>query len=375
LSNDSIIKSWRMHFGADRGLFLLLMVPNVILSILYWRVNAEQPLTVSALIVDRLLQITVLIFPFSLLAVLFAPVPIAKAGAVIGSVCSTLLGGSASSSAWQAPGPIKFFPTILAVICLVIGLGLLGVLTHRALLTRWQRISVAGALLVLLPTIQFWHTTSFVPARLRTSMSVTNLVVQVQSHTAKELRGNLQFALQNGSEVGARVLASWSAWCFSTDTRVNIELNTLSNNKVRQCWAAPVLYGLTDVDGKTSFINHRAFSVPENFQYVQLLVKVFYARSDRLRLGEKLKIDSSKVAAECPRGHIATYPVLPEAKFSGLVQKERYLTLHSRTPQNLEGFSLTAKGEALCGSGSEDLANYFGVTWIESRQYDWLPVN
>jgi hypothetical protein len=148
--------------------------------------------------------------------------------------------------------------------------------------------------------------------------------------------------------------------CLVLQYRYSREYRAEHNNKVRQCWAAPVLYGLTEVDGKTSFINHRAFSVPENFQYVQLLVKVFYARSDRLRLGKELTIDPSKAAAECPRGHIATYPLLPEAKFSGLVQKERYLTLHSSTPQDLEGFSLTAKGESLCGSGSEDLANYFG---------------
>ena len=199
------IKSWRIRFGDGRGLFLLLMVPNLILSILFWRVQAYDALTVSALLVDRVLQIASALFPISLVVVLVSPVRVARVGAVVGSLCSALLGLSASVNALRPP--IDLIPTMLALVCLIIGLVWLVWLTHKVMLaSRWQ-FSVLG-LLALLPIIQFWHQTSFVPGRLVTSMSITPAVVEVVNQTASDNRVGLQFQLQNASEVGALILSS-----------------------------------------------------------------------------------------------------------------------------------------------------------------------
>ena len=151
-----------------RLLFFSLMVPNIILSILFRNVKVYDPLTISALLVDRALQIaTYIVFPISLVLVLFAPLPMARVGAVAASTCSVLLGGSASLSALR--GPVEYFPTGLGLVCAVIGLASLIWLTRKAMLASRWKFSLIG-LLALLPLIQFWHATSFVPARLRTSI-------------------------------------------------------------------------------------------------------------------------------------------------------------------------------------------------------------
>jgi hypothetical protein len=247
------IRGWSRVFSSPNGAKHYLV-----------EVPVKDPLTISALLLDRLLQLTVLVFPLSLLAVLIAPVQIARLGAVIGSICSASLGGSASLSA-LGQGPVKSFPTILAVVCLLIGLVVLLVLTHRVLLTaKWQQISVVGLLLVILPAIQLWHATSFAPARLTTSMSVTNLVIRVQSEpqaeTGAELRGSTQFAVQNGSETGALILLTDEIMCFLSS---DADLDTNNLGKDQDCEPVSAIYALSPLNGKTSFILYQAFSKPK----------------------------------------------------------------------------------------------------------------
>jgi hypothetical protein len=78
--------------------------------------------------------------------------------------------------------------------------------------TRW-RFSLIG-LLAILPLIQFWHATSFLPARLKTSMSVTSVAIEVRGETESDRQGTFQVQLHNASEVDALVLASRVMWCF-----------------------------------------------------------------------------------------------------------------------------------------------------------------
>jgi hypothetical protein len=137
------VGSLRKHFENGRGPFLVLMVPNMILSVLYLAVDVDDPLTISALLVDRVLQIvSAIVFPISLVMVLSATIQIARVGAVIASICSSVLGISASVSALRPP--IKILPTTLAVICSVIGVASLVWLTRKVMLNSRWRFSLIG---------------------------------------------------------------------------------------------------------------------------------------------------------------------------------------------------------------------------------------
>jgi hypothetical protein len=358
------------------------MVPNLILSILYLREDVADPLTISALLVDRVLQITTaFVFPISLLVVLIAPVRIARVGAVVGSICSALLGGSATVSALRPPREI--FTTILAIVCLAIGLTLLGWLTRNVLLPlRWRRVALIGILVALLPFIQFWHETSFVPARLNTSLSMTPIDITLDSETESNRRVTLQFELVNGSGIDAVILASQVMWCFRAPDAGLSRMDELYNDP--QCRWAGLIDETSVIGGKTSFSYHQAFSGPKDLPLLQLYVQVWYARGDRLRIGPEVQVDSSAIA--CSADHFATYQILDEAKFKGLVQKERYITFESSLGKTSSegvdgqhpgfyptGFYMTAEREPLCGIGRDDLANYLGVKFSNSIQQAWVP--
>jgi hypothetical protein len=362
------VASLRKRFENGRALFLILMVPNMILSILYLAVDVDDPLTISALLVDRVLQITsAIVFPISLVMVLSAPIRIARVGAIIASICSALLGISASVSALRPP--IKILPTALAVICAVIGVASLVWLTRKVMLTSRWRFSLIG-LLALLPLIQFWHATSFVPARLKTSMGVTSAVVKVHSETKSDRRATVEFELVNGSDVDAVILASRVMWCFRP-SNAGIETNMDKLYNDHHCaWGALILH-TTVIHGKTSFSYHQAFSAPKDRPFLQLFVKVWFARSDRLRIDPgEVEVDASKTAS-CSAGHVATYRLLDDAKIKGLVQRAHYITYEGYPTAPVAW--LSTEGEPLCGGG-QDLIRYFGVTYIQSNQQEWLSM-
>jgi hypothetical protein len=367
LSKDSI-RSWRIRFGDGRWVFLLQMVPNLILSILFWRVRAYDALTISALLVDRILQIaTVIVFPISLVIVLISPVRIARIGAVVASICSLILGLSASVNALRPP--IDILPTMLALVCLIIGVASLVWLTHNVMLASRWRFSFIG-LLALLPIIQFWHGTSFVPARLVTSMGVSSAVVEVESETKSDNRVILQFELRNASEVGAVILTSRVVYCSrSSNTGLNYNLDALYSDP--QCIAGQVISDASRIDGNTTFPYHAAFSAPKDRPFLQLLVSVWYARSDRLRIApDKVNITAGETAS-CSSGHIATYRLLDESKIKGLVQKDRFITFEGK-PNASTTYSITTEGQPLCGARENDLTRYFGATFASSIQTFWL---
>jgi hypothetical protein len=121
----------------------------------------------------------------------------------------------------------------------------------------------------------------------------------------------------------------------------------------------------------SSFIKHSQNR--KNRQFVYFYIKVYYARSDRLRIGDDVNVDATQ-KANCLKGHKFTNRLMDDAKFKGLVVKERYITYEGGTDTDPEAYHITVKGEPLCGPSQYDLPTHLGVTWVESRQQDLLPV-
>lgn len=344
------------------------MLPSVVLSVLFWRENAYDALTASALIVDRLLQMISAALPILLVLVLSASVPVARVCAVGASICSALLGLSASLAALRPPADI--FPTVLGLICLIVG-GVCTVwLTQRVIIASRWRFSLLG-LLALLPVIQFWHQTSFVPSSLVTSMSISPAVVNVQSQTSSGNRVSFRLQLQNAGEVGALILQSRIIMCPRAFDAVLIsDINVLQSDT--QCRSGSLITNQSVIDGETSFPYVTTLIALKDQPLLQVVVGVWYVRSDRLRIAPDPVTVSSAETASCSLGHIATYRLLDESKIKGLVQKERLITFHGSA--HLSAYSITTRGEPLCGPGENELSRYFGVRGTTSSQTIWLPV-
>jgi hypothetical protein len=212
---------------------------------------------------------------------------------------------------------------------------------------------------------------------------MTPIDITLDSETESDRRGTLQFELVNGSEIDAVILASQVIWCFRARDADLSRTDELYNDP--HCRSAWLIDETSVIGGKTSFSYHQAFSAPKSLPLLQVYVQVSYARGDRLRIGREVPVDSSVMACSADH-HFATYQILDEAKFRGLVQKERYITfdrsLGKTSSDRLDdphagfystGFSVTAEGEPLCGIGRHDLANYFGIKSSNSIQQAWVP--
>ena len=85
----------------------------------------------------------------------------------------------------------------------------------------------------------------------------------------------------------------------------------------------PLIVDLSALYGKTSFVYHISFLAPKDKPFLQMWARVWYARSDRLRIDPKLVTSFSPAELAGCSSRIATYRLLDESKIKGLVQKPR----------------------------------------------------
>jgi hypothetical protein len=382
----------------ERALVLLLNLPVSWLAVLFWRVPVEDALTVSALLLDLVLQVcTAVVFPVALGFVLVAPKSLARVGSVVCAVVSVLLGGSVALAALRSQA--NLVPTLVACGSLLCGIVVLIWALHRPLLsTKWQ-VSLLAAPLALVPALQFWHGTSFVPSHLRTSVGIT-AKASVQRHLGRELDGVVDVKFQNNGEVGALVLASEITMCFTDSLAVvRNDLDTIEklyDQQDKACRTEQAFDHFTVIDGKTTWVYHSAFTTTTDKPLLLLEAHLWYARNDRLRIDPEYVVEVtrsdhpglSQWSVNACRGYVTIFRMRDEAKFKGVVQRRRLVVYDDQGDFGDAYFNLTTPGRALCentemspaassSSSADDklrlrIAADVGASDVSTRQTDWL---
>lgn len=86
----------------ERMYAILLLIPGSVLAVLLWQVPVTESLTVSALLIDRVLQaLTLFVLPVAMLLVIGGPWWLARVALVAGMIVSVVLGASTSLAATQ----------------------------------------------------------------------------------------------------------------------------------------------------------------------------------------------------------------------------------------------------------------------------------
>lgn len=361
-----------------RGLSVFLLVPCSVLAVFYWRVPVTDPLTVSALLVDRVLEVsTAFVLPVAVLLLILASSRLASAAAVGGGIVSVVLGTSTSLAALRPP--VKAWKTALAVITLVAGIVLLGWMLRRKLSsTRW-RVSLLAPL-ALLPALQFWHATSFVPAHLTTSVGakvrVTGQVVE-----GRGARGIVEVDIRNSGHVTALVLASELIICFRSEPTDFLGQDELYADPA--CITHVIFEALSDLDSRSTWTIRRTFSKSPSesdkaYRLVQAVVLLWHARGDRLRVDVNSRLDLPN-EPDCRPGELARYDVEPESRYKGVVQTQRRLLYLDTREGGDRYFALGTKGEPSCDSNEGlpkdsryEIDQYVGLTTLRLNHEDWL---
>ena len=361
------MKSWLVLSPfRPRIVALLLLIPACWLAYLFWRVPVADPLTISALLLDRTLQVcTFLLLPPAGAGVLLAPWPFAQAAAAAGGTVSVLLGGSVALAGTRPPAdPL---PTGLAILCILTGTVLLVWVFHRVLRTTRWRISLLAPL-ALLPAVQFWHATSFVPARLTTSMSIEPRVT-VQHADANDRFFAVEVQLRNNGDVATLVLAAEVIICFrSTNQNLSYDVRTLYGDGA--CRTSAIVDELSQVDARSSVTYHRSFTTRDR-PLVQLVARVRYARADRLRVDESSRT-GPELKVGC-LGGVTTYRIRDDARFKGVAQRERILVYDEGTGPEENAFYVTTSGAPLCAKPPQyDIGENLGTVYLRVNREDWL---
>jgi hypothetical protein len=259
---------------------------------------------------------------------------------------------------------------------------------------RWQ-ISLLAAPLALLPALQFWHGTSFVPSHLLTSVGIT-AKASVQRSLGKTLQGVVEINFQNNGDVGALVLASEVTVCF-TDSLETVDKSLTSNQMLydqqgEACHTKQIFDHFSVIDGKTTWVYHSAFTTAADKPLILLQAHLWYARNDRLRIDEAHVQKVTKTAhpgvtdadVKACRGDVTIYKIRDEAKFKGVVQRQRLVVYDDEHGVGDAYFNLTTPGVALCRQPDpsglprpEDalpirVGADVGAAEVYTRQTDWL---
>jgi hypothetical protein len=370
----------------DRLTALLLVTPGCVLAVLFWRVPVSNPISVEALLVDRILEIATTTLPLTVMIIIFGTWRFARWAAFLAAlVCAVL--GVATALAGLRP-PVDAWPTVLAILAAVSGLTLAfhGRIPQTHL--RWPAVSLVG-LLSLLPLIQFWHASSFVPSQLSASVGAEAALSGTQLDDGGA-QGTVELEIRNNSDVGALVLASELVLCYRDGPAAFLRQESLYTDPT--CITESIFDVLSTLDAKSSWKIRHGFTHPAlstgPVKSVQAIVLLWYARQDRLR------IDNSSVEEIDPgppcKGPLVTYAVLEESRYKGVVQRDRRLNYYYGSAdkvsvQNGSGdayFALTTEGEPPCSDGAYDyglprpsdygIADYVGMTSLRLNHEDWL---
>jgi hypothetical protein len=237
---------------------------------------------------------------------------------------------------------------VLALAALGGGIILLLRTRVHTLLSWRSTLSIAG-ILALLPIVQFWHATSFVPAHLNTTVGAD---VKVTGRTTKagDATGQVEIAVRNSGGVGALILASELILCYWAEPHELLTLDELYASD--ECETQQLLDNLTEVDSGNVWTIRRAFqrsaAKGRSPRTVQANVFLWYARKDRLRIGEELQLSSSDIQTCRQPSQLWMFQVQEESRYQGIVQRDRRF-IYLRTGDSGDAyFALTTVREPIC---------------------------
>lgn len=356
----------RRRWGA-----LGLLVPTFALGVLFLREPVLDPLTLAAFVIDRVLQVGVLVAlataPLVLLGSTRLAVPAAAAGALVGFV----LGASVLGAGLRPPRDVP-----------VIALALVALVTSLALARRlWPLLPVAGrerrpaAVLIgalaasALPLLQLWNSSTFSTLRQDVSLSLAPDVTVQQGPTADEQnRVRVSVTAANASAVRAVVIISDVDVCWwAPDDQPVYDTDQLSGAPNCTSWRPVTSHSW--IDAGAALENSRALVIPASAPRVVVVARAAYARGDRLVLvdGSEESLSSLDRCQDVTR-----WTIREEARFRGLAQQQKYVLFGDDGEGAGVDVFFTSEPVPSCPDDSLELADHYGVTHVTVTWETWL---
>ena len=351
-------------------LYLLCLLPVYVLGILFWRQQVDDPITLTAFLIDRLLQLGVVVAFGAAFVVVFRP---ERQGILAGFVIAFVgFGLSASVLGASFRPPRDIWIVLLALVTLFVSL-MVGLRFWR-LIPNDLRIQHPGAVLVgalaasALPALQLWNSTVFAAASQKVSLSLAPQVMfQEQPPDSQQNRVRVAVTVTNPSSVRALVIISDIDVCWwEADATPEYDTDKLMHVSNCASWA-PIARG-SWIDAGAALENSMTLTMPADSPRVVVIARAAYARADRLVLVKDSENEMDRLGT-CR--DVTTWTIREEAKFRALAQQEKYLVFGDADSDGGTNYYFTSKDEFTCPDSLE-LDDYYGVTQAKVNWEDWM---
>jgi hypothetical protein len=269
--------------------------------------------------------------------------------------------------------PDRLWPLALSILVIASSTALLIYIARNLIANRSGRLLLALPV-ILLPLIQFWYSSTWVPAQLHSSVGL-EITPLVQAKTKDLRRGVIQVKIANSGDVGAVLLFTEEVVCIrASDTAVDWNLQHLYAD--RSCTTSRLLTEGTVLDPKATWTINETFTAKKSQLLLQTYVAVWYARSDKLLFPEKVMNTSISQTKSCTRRNPESRRVLSDSPFRSLVEKPRYLTYEGGDVGGVRAYWLTDNADNLCSGGDAAILNdQLGINSNFHYQRDWVPTS
>lgn len=345
--------------------------PSLLLGFLLWRQEAIDPLTAPSLIVDRGLQIVVLVMVLALPGLLFAPGAVAFYSALALCMAGWLLSTTVGLAGLLRPGADARMLS-LSVVAFLGTSSLLLLVCAQVTWLRSGRVRLAGALLaLLLPFLQFWHGASFLPGRTEANLTQTADARAVGGESG-QLRSLVSVTAQNNTDARVLIIITNMTVCWwRSEAELLVGSETIPPRDRENCRVLRPLGERSWISAKSSLTYQVALETRADHPLLQVSSQVAYARGDRLRISGKPLV--LPAIGKCKNASAVRLD--EESRFKGLAQQDKYLVYADRNGDGGRNYFFLVGSKPTCSADADTrLQNYFGVTEARLIHETWLVV-
>ena len=203
----------RGHWAKPRVKAIALLFPAIVLAVFVARADPAV-LTAVALLLEYMLFFWRILLIAAIVGLVVAPMRVARSLAALAAAASATIAAIALLAAFAAD-PVRLWGVALAGVVFVSSGALLRIATQEIVtshvIKRPRLVAIGAGLLAVLPLVQFWNATSFVPAHQQTTLGAAIAADAVATGTGAH--GEITVTLTNSGDVGVLILSSEVITC------------------------------------------------------------------------------------------------------------------------------------------------------------------
>lgn len=335
-----------------------------------WMAPVLDPPTVSAFLLDRVLQVSAVIGGVCTpMVLLLRPAAAIRAGLVAclcqGAVCLCVLGGGLR----PPRDTTVLWLTGATLAALVVTTWWLWMHRPDGTTITLPAVIVSALVGAALPLLQLWAATSFTFGAQRVSLEATiSTTVQSVSDDEKTLYVSVAVTHTNPSSTRARVLLSQTSACWAP-AGARPESDLVKQRESSDCETWPALRERSWVDAGAEVTSSRVIEVPADKPHLSVTTRAEYAREDRMQFVRPVPVETVERVGECT--DVERFQIRDDSRFRAVAQAEKFLQ-YAQIDDGRYYWVVWGDDPPCPGENSSDLDGFYSTSGLLVTGETWL---